>query len=291
MLAGGQPQEAMRALQRVVRRYGSGAEASTARAWNTTLYRLYVRPPLQPPYAASGRSIAGPGGRLRDVEAIALAPDGKLGVATRSGILVIDEGARSRASRRPPTHARSASTSGVACFVVQKTLVGREGDKGMQRLTLTASSSGGPKLLQDISAGARLSTGDMLVADREARIVSRFDTTGKSLGRFAAGRITRIAVGRNDEVALLDSESKGVVWTDRTGTVLAGFPLAAPATSWKRRRISPSTCSSTCMRSTRRRSSCSRRAASSSPPSPRTRRARSNRHGAGARQRCPAVCL
>ena len=236
MLAGGQPQEAMRALQRVVRRYGSGAEASTARAWNTTLYRLYVRPPLQPPYVASGRSIAGPGGRLKDVEAIALAPDGKLGVATRTGILVIDErGAISRQSAAADPRQVSFDERG-RLFVVQKTLVGREGDKGIQRLTLTASTSAGPKLLQDISAGTRLSTGDLLVADREARIVARFDTTGKFLGRFAAARITRIAVGRNDEVAMLDSESKGVVWTDRSGTVLAripargaGYVLEAPA--------------------------------------------------------------
>ena len=72
----------MRALQRVVRRYGSGAEASTARAWNTTLYRLYIRAPPQPPYVSAGRSIGGPTGKLKDVQSIAMAPDGKLGVAT-----------------------------------------------------------------------------------------------------------------------------------------------------------------------------------------------------------------
>lgn len=109
-------------------------------------------------------------------------------------------------------------------FVVQKMVVGREGDKGLQRLALTASTTGGPKLLQDLTAGVRLSTGDMLIADREARIVARFDTTGKSLGNFSSGRITRMTVGRNDEVAMLDGDSKSVIWADRTGKVLAKIP-------------------------------------------------------------------
>ena len=224
LLADGQPQEAMRALQRVVRRYGSGAEASTARAWNTALYRLYVRPPAQSPYASAGRFIAGASGKLKDVEAIALAPDGKLGVATRTGILLMDQkGAISRQSAAVDARQVSFDERG-RMFVVQKTVVGRETDKGMARLALTASATGGPKLLQDMTAGLRLSTGDLLVADREARLVARFDTTGKSLGTFAVGRITRMAVGRSDEVALLDNESKAVIWTDRTGKALAKIP-------------------------------------------------------------------
>jgi len=236
LLADGQPREAMRALQRVVRRYGSGAEASTARAWNTTLYRLYIRAPAQPPYVASGRSIAGPSGKLKDVESIALAPDGKLAVATRTGILLMDQkGAVSR--QTAATDARQVSFDDRGrMFAVQKAIIGRETDKGMTRLALTASTAGGPKLLQEITAGVRLSTGDLLIADREARLVARFDVTGKSLGRFAVGRITRMAVGRGDEVALLDAESKSIIWSDRTGRVLAkipargaGYLLEAPA--------------------------------------------------------------
>ena len=145
LLADGQPREAMRALQRVVRRYGSGAEASTARAWNTTLYRLYIRAPAQPPYVAAGRSIAGPSGKLKDVESIALAPDGKLGVATRTGFLLIDQkGVISR--QTAITDARQISFDDRGrMFVVQKSMVGRETDKGMARLALTASSTCRPK--------------------------------------------------------------------------------------------------------------------------------------------------
>ena len=225
LLADGQPREAMRALQRVVRRYGSGAEASTAREWNTTLYRLYVRAPAQPPYAASGRSIAGPSGKLKDVECIAVAPDGKLGVATRTGFLLIDQkGVDLPADGR---HRCAADQLRRAWPDVRRAEDDRRtrdrqghGAAGADRVV----DRPGPKLLQDMSAGARLSTGDLLVADREARVVARFDITGKSLGGFATGRITRMAVGRSDEVAMLDSDSKSIIWTDRTGKALAKIP-------------------------------------------------------------------
>lgn len=224
VLADGEAREAMRALQRVVRRYGSGAEASTARAWNTILYRLYVRPPVQAPYVASGRSIAGSGGRLRDVEDIALAPDGKLGVATRNGVLLLDEKGtlvRQAAALEPR---QIAFDDRGRLVIVQKTLVSREAEKGMQRLPLTAGQGTSARLLQEIGAGARLSTGELIVADREVRSAARFDAAGKFLGNFASGRISRVAVSPGDEVALIDADAKSVTWADRTGKVLAKIP-------------------------------------------------------------------
>ena len=74
LVGAGQPKEALRALQRVIRRFPSSEEASTARAWNTILYRVYLRSSSGPAFTASGRTITGPAGRLRDVEALSLAP-------------------------------------------------------------------------------------------------------------------------------------------------------------------------------------------------------------------------
>lgn len=224
VLADGEPQEAMRALQRVVRRYGSGAEASTARAWNTILYRLYIRPPVQAPYVASGRSIAGSGGRLRNVEDIALAPDGRLGVATRNGVMLFDgKGTlvRQAAALEPR---QIAFDDRGRLVIIQKTLVSREADKGLQRLPLTAGQGTSARLLQEIAAGARLSTGELIVADRDVRSAARFDAAGKFLGNFASGRISRVAVSPGDDVALIDSDAKSVTWADRTGKVLAKIP-------------------------------------------------------------------
>jgi TolA-binding protein len=91
LVTNGEPTEAMRVLQRVIRGFGSSEEATTARAWNTTLYRLTIRPPAEPAYGYSGRSLAGASGKFRDVESIALGADGRLGSATRGGILLLDD--------------------------------------------------------------------------------------------------------------------------------------------------------------------------------------------------------
>ncbi len=70
----------------------------------------------------------------------------------------------------------------------------------------------------------RLSNSDLVIADREVRTIARFDQTGKFLANFGTGRISRMAAAANDEVAMLDGDSKGVIWTDRTGKVLARIP-------------------------------------------------------------------
>ncbi len=224
VLASGDPVEAMRTLQRVVRRFGSGPEAATARARNTILYRLYLRAPAQAPYVATGRSIAGARGRLRDVQAIALTPDRTLGVALRSGMLVMDEkGTLLR--QLPATDSRQLSFDPAGrAFIVQKTIVAVETATGLQRLALTAGAGSAARLLQDITAGARLSTGELVIADREVRSVSRFTPDGKFLHAILSGRVRRIAVGRNDEMAFIDEDSKSIIWTDRAGRALAKIP-------------------------------------------------------------------
>ena len=79
LASAGEPTEAMRVLQRVIRGFGSSDEAVTARALNTTLYRPDVRPPAESAYSYSGRSLSGATGKFRDVESISLGPDGRLG--------------------------------------------------------------------------------------------------------------------------------------------------------------------------------------------------------------------
>lgn len=228
LLADDQPQEAMRALQRVVRRYGSGAEASMARARNTALYRLYLRPPAQPSYVFSGRFIAGASGKLRDVEAIAVMPDGKLALATRAGAMVMDE--KGTILRQlPATEPRQIhSDDRGRLMVAQKMVVTRENEKGLQRFALSTGAGPAGRLLQDVTSAVRLSNGDLLVADRELRSVTRFDGTGKFLNNFAVTRISRLAVGGNDEVAMLDAESRSISVSDRTGKVVVRIPAKGP---------------------------------------------------------------
>ena len=89
------------------RRRGRGTPRSTG----STSGRRRSRPTC-----AAGRSIAGPTGKLKDVESIAIAPDGKLGVATRTGFLLIDREGRDLApDGGRPTRARSPSTIAAGC--------------------------------------------------------------------------------------------------------------------------------------------------------------------------------
>jgi len=237
LVATGEPKEAMRALQRVIGRFGNSQEVATARAWNTVLYRLYIRAPGEPPYVWSGKSIGGPvQGRFQQVASIAMSPDGRLGVATRAGILVFDDKGvpnRQAAASDP----RQFSFDATSHFVIaERSILLRETEKGMQRFALTAATSGGPKLLQEISGGGLLSTGEYVVADRELRAAYRFSPAGQYLGAFGSGRITRVAVSLSDQVALLDADTKSVIVSDRTGKVPAripqrgaGYELVAPS--------------------------------------------------------------
>ena len=235
LVGAGQPKEAMRALQRVIRRFPSSDEAGTARAWNTILYRVYLRASPGPAFSASAHTITGPGGRLRDVAALSLAPDGKLGVATRAGILVIDEkGAIAR--QAPSSEPRQLQFDRQnRLTIVQRAVVLRENEGGMQRVALTAATSGGPRLLQDISAGALLSNGELVVADRDLRSAYRFNQSGQFVAAFGSGRINRLALSVNDRLAALDGDTRGITISDRTGKVLAripargaGYELTAP---------------------------------------------------------------
>jgi tetratricopeptide (TPR) repeat protein len=235
LVGAGRPKEALRALQRVVRRFPLSDEAATARAWNTILYRVYLRASTGPVFTASGRTIAGPSGRLRDVEALSLAPDGKLGVATRAGILVLDEkgGISRQAPASEPRQLQFDRQNRLT--IVQRSVVLRENDRGMQRVALTAATSGGPRLLQDISAGALLSTGELIVADRDLRSAYRFNPSGQYVAAFGSGRINRLALSVNDRLAALDADTRGITVSDRAGKVLAripargtGYDLTAP---------------------------------------------------------------
>lgn len=223
LVAAARPYDAMETLQHVVSTAAGTREADRARAWNTILHRLYVRALSHPAYRPAGRTIAGAGGKLRDVTALQLA-GGSLVVASRNGVLVIDE------KGNPVRSAAAGDTRAVAVdgqdrlVIVQKALVQQQepGATAPKLLTLTTPrpEGGQARVLDDLSAVAILSTGERLIADRSVRTVGRFDAAGKYLGAFAAARAVRLAVGPADTVALIDRDTKSVNVLDRTGKPL-----------------------------------------------------------------------
>ncbi|HXE80699.1 MAG TPA: hypothetical protein VNK41_08125, partial [Vicinamibacterales bacterium] len=198
-----------------------------ARTLATILTRLYVRPPAQPAYVPSDRTVGVPGGRMRDVSALAIAPDGSLYVANKAGISVFDSrGIPARAAGTGEMRDVALDPRGHAVGI-QRALVVQETPKPPASLvTLTVPGSGGSaaRVLDDLSAVAVLSSGDWLVADRSTRSVYRFSPGGKYIGAFATGRISRIAVDPSDNVALLDRDAKTISMHDRTGKALMRIP-------------------------------------------------------------------
>lgn len=223
LVGAGEPVEALNAFQRVVRQFPDSAEAQTAIERNTILYRLHLLPRGDALFTDTGRAITGRSDRLRDIDTIALLPDGQMAVAGRPGVLVLD-GTGGPVRQAPASEPRQlwADARG-RLLIVQKSLVSRETDTGLKRLALTAVQSGQPKLLQDLSAGAELPNGDLLVADRDLRAVARFGPDGRFAGMFAQGRFRTITIGPSDHVALLHDD-RDVTIADRNGTVLARIP-------------------------------------------------------------------
>jgi TolA-binding protein len=234
----GRATEAMSALYNVSASFGGSEPAERARTLATILYRLHVRAPAEPAYRPSGRSIAGPAGRLRNVAGLAVGPGGSIYVAGRSGVSVFD------AADAPARSAAPGDTRGVALdgrnrlVAVQRALMIQDGGARTPALfTLTIPRTGSPaRILDDLSAVAVLSSGERLVADRATRAVYRFSDTGTFVSPFASVRATRIAVGPSDRVALLDRDNRSVVVLDRRGTTLVripqrgeGYELASPA--------------------------------------------------------------
>jgi TolA-binding protein/DNA-binding beta-propeller fold protein YncE len=220
LAATGRPFDGMAALQRAVNAFPNSPQAATARAWNSILYRLYVRPPAQPSYVSANRAIAGPGGKLKNVNGLAIAPDGSLAVSHRMGVTVMD------AKGVPARSVGSGEARGIAIdsvgkvVLVQKAVMQQEGPTGQPAtlLTLTIPSGSGPaSVLDEMAAVGVLSTGERVVADRDRRGVFRFDPAGKFVGPFAAVRANRLAVGPGDLVALLDRDAKAISVFDRGG--------------------------------------------------------------------------
>ena len=131
----------MRALQRVIRRFPSSDEAvNGARLEHDPVSRLPAGVARARVHSPRDTRSPDPSGRLRDVEALSLAPDGKLAVATRAGILVLDEkGAISRqAPSNEPRQLQFDRQNRLT--IVQRSVILRETERGMQRVALTAAT-------------------------------------------------------------------------------------------------------------------------------------------------------
>jgi TolA-binding protein len=218
----GQPLRAMELLQRVRLRFPGSTEATTAVSWNTILYRLYLRVPSQPAYQfAAAKSIAGTGGRLQDIQAIAVGPTGAVYAANRNNVLIFDPAGRmSPAIPANDTRAIRFDPSGRPVVICRSAVVvPGTGAAGMS----VPKPDGSPRALDDIYAGVVASTGDLLLVDKNARNLSRF-SGGRFAAAFAPVFAQRLAVDATDRVASLDEDGNGVSLIEHDGRVRAKIP-------------------------------------------------------------------
>ena len=170
----------------------------------------------------SDRTIAGPGGKLKDVTAIAVGPDGSLFVGEQDRRDRVDAERRAAAvGRQPASRARCSWTPAAALVALQKAVLQQEGNAGTRPVlvTLTVPRDGGPaKVLEDISAvGGALDRRAPRRGPRQRARCSGSMPRGKYVGRSRRSAPTAWRVGPGDQVALLDRDNKSVAVFDRTG--------------------------------------------------------------------------
>jgi outer membrane protein assembly factor BamD (BamD/ComL family) len=222
----GQPYQALQQLQRVRLRFPESEQQSTALLWNTILFRLYVRAPANPAFYFGDRGFAGASGKLKDVAAIGITGE-QVVVATKSAVLFFDPvGAikKSTAVREPRGMFLDRAGQPVVTFKN-----GFQMGASPMHVVSAPKPDGSPRELDGIPSGASTSMGELLLVDRDARAILRYDTDGKFLGPFASVNTERIAINGLDDVAALVRDDKSVIIYDRTGAVLVKIPARTPA--------------------------------------------------------------
>jgi TolA-binding protein len=215
LVQAGKPLRAMESLQRIRQRFSGSLEAEHALKLNTILYRLYVRAPAHPPFAVTGRTIAGAGGKLKDVLAVGFDPSDRLVVVNKNATLLFDTGGtavRSLAGTAPK--GLLFDRSGRPVVLLRGAM---QPDQAQAVGLSIPRPDGTSRQLEDVISGVVLSSGDFVLPDRSGKALVRFTADGKHRGNFAAVDALRVAVNRLDDVAVLDRSGKNIVIFDRDG--------------------------------------------------------------------------
>jgi outer membrane protein assembly factor BamD (BamD/ComL family) len=213
----GQPRLAMEEFQQVRNRFPQSPLARPALERTTALYRLFGGP--KPSFALDASfSLAG-GDVLKDVRALAVAPDGTLWVAsdkTRSAVPFDASGKPGAGLTAQDPRALSLDPAGEVVFAARGAV--RVGSKDIRSFTTPPEKPGdAPK---PATRG-----GSFLVSDEDRDAILRYDAKGEYLGTFPGGvptkrEVTRILVDGEGEIVTLDRDEKAVRVWDETGRLL-----------------------------------------------------------------------
>ncbi len=216
LVNGGKPAQAMELLQRVRQRFPGTAEASSALAWNTILYRLYIRPPAQPAYQFSSRTLVGRGGKLKDIDVVRVDDRGTVFAAGDEVVIPFDASGKMQpaASIMKPV-AITFDRTGEPLFVLKAGLLSGRKAYGLS----VPKPDGSPRALEDVTAGVVSSFGDLLLADKATKAIGRFSLTGSYAGPFAPIGSARLALDDTDRIAALEQEGGAIALLEPDGRV------------------------------------------------------------------------
>jgi len=219
-----QQDKATRALpeiQWVRTQFPNSPVAAHALALNSIIYRLYVRPPAQPPYAFSGKSIGNERADYRDVTGIQWDHDGRLLLGHKGGVAIFDD---------KGAVAGSVAGQDVSAFFVDeknRIVIARNSqlvaDKGETVNLMVPTNAGVPRALEELPS-VLPSRGERLVSDPKGKTVLRLAADGKYQAIFSSTFFSRLVATPLDEIAMLDKSTKSITITDRDGKVQSKLP-------------------------------------------------------------------
>jgi outer membrane protein assembly factor BamD (BamD/ComL family) len=215
-------QHALQDIQWVRQQFPGTPVADEALNLNTIIYRLYVRAPAQPPYGFTGRFVGAEKTEYKDVVGLRMQPDGRLLLGHKGGVAAFDE--------KGTLTNTVASIDPSSFFVDEKNrvVVARSSnliaDKGETQQLFMPEKDGKIRYIDNIPAIVVTSKGERLVSDAKEHSVIRFSPEGKYIGPFVKTGAARMVVNSLEDIAMLDSDSKTIVFVDRDGKALGKIP-------------------------------------------------------------------
>jgi hypothetical protein len=195
--------------------------AANALALNTIIYRLYVRPPAQPPYTFSGKSIGNERSDYKDVLGIQWDRDGRLLLGHKGGVAIFDDkGAVAGSVAGQDVTAFFIDEKGRIVIARNSQLVA---DKGETVNLIVPTQAGIPRALEELPS-VLPSKGDRLISDPKGKTVLRLGADGKYQSIFSSTFFSRLYATPLDEIAMLDRNTKSITIVDRDGKVQSKLP-------------------------------------------------------------------
>ncbi|MDP7338995.1 MAG: tetratricopeptide repeat protein [Vicinamibacterales bacterium] len=219
--ATGDPIAAMAELQGVRDRWPDTPEAETALERITILYRLYIRPPERT-FTIVGEPFST--ARSPRIDELLVNREGQVFFATDAGVSATDTTAAARAPTGGRPRGLVLDRRGVVTAIIRGALTARE----TPPLQLSLPRPGQePKELREIDAAGVTAAGDWLIMDGDEREIHRFSALGDYRGVFVPGRVKRLAIGPNDQIAVVDRGNRIRLMAE--GRELGEIPSKGPS--------------------------------------------------------------